>query len=374
VKPLEELREPGLLRKLTRRLSSLRIPAPLTLMEVCGTHTMAIHRAGLPALLPRNLRLLSGPGCPVCVTPAEYLDTALAVAREHHVILATFGDMMRVPGATGDLAGLRSEGYPVEVMYSPLGALELARENPQQQVVFLAVGFETTAPTVAATVKSARECGLGNFSILCAHKLIPPALEALLADPEIAVDGFVLPGHVSVVLGSRPYRFVAEKHRRACVITGFEAVDVVQGILMLVAQLERGEPEVEIQYARGVRPEGNARARALMDEVFTVADSTWRGFGPISRSGLRLREEFAQYDASTRFPVKLEAQAEPEGCRCGKVVRGKVEPTECPLFARVCTPDNPVGPCMVSSEGTCAAFYRYSRRERGEKGSGSRLG
>ena len=368
MRTLEKLCEPGLLRTLTRRLRSLKVSSPVTLMEVCGTHTMAIHRAGLPSVFPPNLHVLSGPGCPVCVTPTEYLDRAMAMAREYGVMLTTFGDMMRVPGSSGNLTFLRGEGYPVEVVYSPLGALDLAREHQEQQVVFLAVGFETTAPTVAATVKYAREQQLRNFSILCAHKLIPPALEVLLADPEINVDGFILPGHVSVILGSEPYRFIAEKHHRACVITGFEPADVAQGILMLVEQLRSGEPRVEIQYRRGVRPEGNARALKFVDELFEPADATWRGFGLIPKSGLVLREAFSEFDAAERFPVEIEPQPEPAGCLCGEVVRGKVAPPECGLFARACTPDTPVGPCMVSSEGACAAFYRYSPQSRTSKG------
>lgn len=372
MKTLEKLREPGLLRRLTHRLSSLNLTAPVTLMEVCGTHTMVIHRAGLPAVFPPNLKLLSGPGCPVCVTPTEYLDRALAIAREYRLTLATFGDMMRVPGSSGNLTSLRGEGYPVEVVYSPLGALDLAGEHPQQQVVFLAVGFETTAPTVAATVKYAREKQLRNFSVLCAHKLIPPALEVLLADPEIAVDGFILPGHVSVILGSAPYQFIAEEHHRACVITGFEPVDVLQGILMLVEQLKTGEPRVEIQYRRGVRAGGNARALRLMDEFFEPADTAWRGFGLIPESGLVLRKAFSEFDAGVRFPVEIEPSPEPAGCLCGEVVRGKVDPPECKLFAQTCTPEEPVGPCMVSSEGACAAFYRYSRQSRIGNGGGSK--
>ncbi len=331
-------------------------------MEVCGTHTMAIHNAGLPGLLPPGLKLISGPGCPVCVTPSSYLDTAIALSREHSVVLATFGDMMRVPGTSGTLTDLRNEGYAVEVVYSSLGAAELALRQPEKEIVFLAVGFETTAPTIAATVKCAREKKVTNFSILAAQKLLIPALKALIDDPELRIDGFILPGHVSVVLGSEPYRFIAEEHHRACVITGFESADIMQGILMLVEQIEKRDHRVEIQYDRAVQPNGNPKARAYIDEVFAPEDTVWRGFGIIPQSGLVLRDEFAVFDALRRFPVTIQESPEPEGCRCGEVLRGLVEPSECSLFGSECVPESPVGPCMVSTEGSCAAFYKSSRK------------
>ena len=359
---LEKLRDISVLQGLSRRLQSIRLSRQIVLMEVCGTHTMAIHHAGLPSLFPHNLKVLSGPGCPVCVTPSSYLDTAMSMASEHGVILATFGDMIRVPGNSGSLSELRRDGYPVEIVYSPLGAVDLAQGKPDSQVVFLAVGFETTAPTVAASIKYAREKRIKNFSILSAHKLIIPALELLIADPGINIDGFILPGHVSVVIGREPYRFIAEKFSRACVITGFETADIIQGILMLIEQIEKQKYEVEIQYRRAVRPEGNVHARAVIDEVFMPADSIWRGFGTIPSSGLVLREAFAEFDAERRFPVNIEEFPEPENCLCGEVLRGTVEPPECSLFAKACIPEKPVGPCMVSTEGTCAAFYRYSRK------------
>jgi len=333
----------------------------MTLMEVCGTHTMEIHRAGLPSLLPPKLRLLSGPGCPVCVTPAPYLDTAMVMARKHGVMLATFGDMMRVPGNTGSLSGLRSEGYPVEIVYSPLNAVELARGKPDTEVVFLAVGFETTAPAVAASVLFAQENRIRNFSILSAHKLIIPSLELLVSDPVVSIDGFILPGHVSTILGSKPYSFIAERYHRACVITGFETSDIMQGILMLIAQIEKKEYTVEIQYRRVVKPEGNPQARACLESVFVPANTEWRGFGTIPMSGLALREDYRDFDAAVRFPVVIEDRPEPPGCLCGEILLGHSIPPECPLFGKVCLPDKPVGPCMVSSEGTCAAYYKYSK-------------
>ncbi|MBN1294070.1 MAG: hydrogenase formation protein HypD [Candidatus Latescibacteria bacterium] len=358
---LRQIRENSLLQGLSRQLQSVRLSEPVTLMEVCGTHTMAIHRAGLPTLLPPNLRLLSGPGCPVCVTPVSYLDTACAIARQYDVTLTTFGDMMRVPGTDGTLADLRSEGYPVDTVYSPFHSVTLAQQKPESQVVFLAVGFETTAPVVAASVKYAYDIGINNFSILSAHKLVIPALKILIDDNRIFVDGFLLPGHVSVILGSEPYRFIAEKNAKACVITGFETADIIQGILLLIDQVQKRDFIVAIQYRRVVKPEGNTKARAVIDEVFESADTEWRGFGVIPESGLMLRDEFGAFDASERFPVHMEMHNEPVGCRCGDVLRGYIEPPECPLFARGCSPEHPVGPCMVSTEGTCAAYYRFSR-------------
>ena len=358
---LRQLRESRLLHGLRRRLESVGLSEPVTLMEVCGTHTMAIHRAGLPALLPPNLRLLSGPGCPVCVTPVSYLDTAAAIARRYGVILATFGDMMRVPGSNGTLADLRSEGYRIETVYSPSHAVTLAQRNPESQVVFLAVGFETTAPVVASSITYARDLGIHNFSIFSAHKLVIPALKVLIGDERIAVDGFILPGHVSVILGSEPYRFIAEKHTKACVITGFETADILQGILQLIEQIQNQVFTVAIQYRRVVKTDGNTKARAVIEKVFKPADTEWRGFGVLPQSGLILREEFGDFDASKRFPVQVKSTNDQLGCRCGDVLRGYIEPPECPLFARGCCPENPVGPCMVSTEGTCAAYYRFSR-------------
>ena len=334
-------------------------------MEVCGTHTMAIHRAGLHSVLPENVRLLSGPGCPVCVTPVSVIDTAVGMAREYGVTIATFGDMIRVPGSECSLAGLRSEGHHIEVVYSPLDAVRIAADNPGKKIVFLAVGFETTAPAVAASILQARAENVINFSIVAAHKLVIPALELLVADRKIAVDGFILPGHVSVVLGAEPYRFLAEKHGRACVVTGFEAADIIQGLLMLLEQIRSGKFSVEIQYSRAVRPEGNPRAREMIDRIFEPVDTEWRGFGVITASGLALRENITDMDALRRFPLKETITPAVTGCRCGEVLRGRIIPSDCGLFGVSCNPDHPVGPCMVSGEGTCAAYYRYSRKKGG---------
>jgi len=371
MKQVQQLRDSNLLKKLSKKLNALELSKPISLMEVCGTHTMAIHRAGLPGILPEGLRLISGPGCPVCVTPSSYLDNAMTIARTHDVTLATFGDMMRVPGTLGTLTDLRHEGYPVEIVYSPLGAVEMAQQNPGNNIIFLAVGFETTVPTIAASILQARQDNINNFSVLTAHKLVIPALEALISDPSLKIDGFILPGHVSVILGCEPYNFISEKHDRACVITGFEAADIIQGILMLVKQIEEKNYKVEIQYQRAVQPKGNPRARALMDEVFQSADAIWRGFGNIPKSALMLRDNFADFNAHLLYPVKVKESPEPAGCRCGDVLRGHITPPQCALFGETCTPDNPIGPCMVSTEGTCSAYYQNERKHtltgKGEK-------
>ncbi|MHC5057540.1 MAG: hydrogenase formation protein HypD [Planctomycetota bacterium] len=339
------------------------------LMEVCGTHTMAIFASGIRALLPPGLELISGPGCPACVTPPEYLDRAIAIAREHSTTLATFGDMVRVPASAGaSLERERAEGLDVRVVYSPLDALKLARAEPELRVVFLAVGFETTAPAMAAVVKRAREEGVANFSVLAAPKLIPPAMEAVLAGGA-EIDGFICPGHVSVVIGSRAYQPLAEKHGVPCVVAGFEAGDVLLAVAMLAEQVADGRAEVGNAYTRAVTRDGNPAARAAVDEVFETADAAWRGLGVIPGSGLRVRDEFAAHDAERAYPVdeaKLPAPRVPSGCRCGDVLSGRLSPPGCALFGNSCRPESPVGPCMVSSEGSCAAAFRYgSGRARG---------
>jgi len=335
------------------------------LMEVCGTHTMAIFAGGIRALLPRGVELISGPGCPVCVTPPEYLDRAIAIARAHDVTIATFGDMVRVPASDGaSLERERAEGLDVRVVYSPLDALSLARAEPGRGVVFLAVGFETTTPTAAAVVKRARDEGATNFSVLAAPKLIPPAMEAVLAGGA-QIDGFICPGHVSVVIGARAYEPLVERHGVACVVAGFEAGDILLAVAMLAEQVADGRAEVGNAYTRAVAPDGNPAARAVVDEVFEVADASWRGLGVIPGSGLRVRDEFAAHDAERACPVDESALPPPRvpaGCRCGDVLAGRIAPRECALFGKACRPDSPVGPCMVSSEGSCAASFRYGPR------------
>jgi hydrogenase expression/formation protein HypD len=334
-------------------------PGTLTLMEVCGTHTMAICQHGIRALLPEQIRLISGPGCPVCVTPVGYVDHAVALARRPATIIATFGDMMRVPGSSSSLSYEQAAGAAVKVVYSPLDAVALAEKYPDQTVVFLGVGFETTTPTIAGAVLTARRKGLSNFMVLCAHKTIPIPMAVLAADPELQVDGYLCPAHVSAIIGAQAYRPLAEQHRVPCVITGFEPLDILQGVLMLARQITASEGRVETQYRRVVRPEGNVKAQRLLAEVFEPCDANWRGIGVIPGSGLRLRPAYAAFDAGLQLPVTVEPSREHAGCRCGEILKGKLRPGDCPLFRSVCTPEEPVGACMVSSEGTCAAEYKY---------------
>lgn len=346
------------------RLAAVRPPGGATLMEVCGTHTVTARRAGIHALLPEGVRLLSGPGCPVCVTPIDSIDHAVAISRAPGVTVASYGDLLRVPGTTATLERARAEGADVRVVYSAIDALELARAAPARLVVFLGVGFETTAPTTAAAIVEAAEQGLGNFTALCAHRVMPPALEALLARPDrgasdFRVDGFLAPGHVSTILGLEPYRFIAEAHRRPVVVAGFSPEDMLLGIEWTLRQLVEGRAEVENAYPRAVRAEGNPTARAMIDRVFERADARWRGLGAIPGSGLAIRGELAAHDAAARIEVEVEPSKEPRGCRCGVVLRGELQPEDCPLFGAACTPLHPVGACMVSTEGSCHAAFRY---------------
>ena len=356
---LKAFKDPRLARGLVESIRELVPDGGATLMEVCGTHTVAIARNGIRTLMPEGVRLASGPGCPVCVTSNHDIDKIIALARVEGVTIATFGDMTRVPGSTSSLLAEQAAGRSVEIVYSPLDALKLAQENPDRQIVFVGVGFETTTPLVAMAVKRAKAAGLENFSVYGAHKSMPGALEVIINDPELKVDALILPGHVSTIIGVEPYRFLAEKYGVPGVITGFEPVDVLQGIAMIMRQLHEGRADIEIAYSRGVMAEGNPVALAAIDEVFETCASTWRGLGEIPGSGYRIREEYAEFDAMRRFAPEVEPTVEHKGCRCGDVLRGVMPPNECPLFRTVCSPENPVGPCMVSSEGSCAAYYRY---------------
>jgi hydrogenase expression/formation protein HypD len=342
---------------------SRSIGRSLKLMEVCGTHTVAIFRHGIRSLLPPEITLLSGPGCPVCVTSIRDVDTAVALARTPGVLLATFGDMMRVPGGSVSLSEAKAEGACVQVVYSPLDALELARREPGARVVFFATGFETTSPSVAGTLLTAEREGVENFYLYPVHKLVPPALRSLLDAGEAAVDGFILPGHVSTIIGSRAYGFLAEEYGVPSVVTGFGAEDILEGILMLLGQVQAGRPAVEVQYASVVREEGNPRARAVIDECFEPAEAAWRGIGAIPASGLELKGTHRHRDIrGVTGPLEVPHVPEPGGCSYGEVLRGLKVPTDCPLFGRGCTPERPVGACMVSTEGSCAAWYRYGGR------------
>lgn len=356
---LSGFRDPEVARRVIDELHRVAVE-PCKLMEVCGTHTMAIAKNGLRDVMPQSVTLLSGPGCPVCVTANAEIDLAIETGRQPDVILTTFGDMMKVPGSYSSLSREKADGRDVRIVYSPLDSLTIAEKNPDKHVVFLGVGFETTAPTVALTIREAARRGLENWSALSLHKTVPAALEALVNDPDVQINGFILPGHVSTIIGVEPYRFLAEKYGVPCVITGFEPVDVLQGVYMLAKQLADGRAEVEIGYKRAVMPQGNPSAVAAIEEVFEATDAEWRGIGVIPGTGLMLREEFAHYDARKRVPVTPPEPREIKGCQCGDVLRGVVLPYECKLFGKGCTPEHPIGPCMVSSEGSCAAYYRYT--------------
>jgi len=360
VKYLDEYRDPDLAGKLIERLQQ-RNPdrGVVKLMEICGTHTVAIFRCGLRQLLPPSIRLISGPGCPVCVTADEDIDRIIWLARQRDTIVTTFGDLMRVPGSSTSLHMERSEGADVRMVYASLDALQIAKTNPDREVVFMGIGFETTAPTVAAAVRMAAAGGLKNFSVFSAHKLLPPAMRALLEAEELSLNGFLCPGHVSTVIGAVAYEEVVNRYHIPCVVTGFEPLDILQGISMLVEQIDSGKAQVLNEYKRAVSYGGNAAARRLMDEVFRPVDATWRGLGVIPQSGLGFREEWESFDAAKRFHMPEIRVKEHPGCRCGEVLRGIMTPPECGLFRVVCTPQNPKGPCMVSSEGTCGAYHRY---------------
>ena len=327
-------------------------------MEVCGTHTAAIFRHGLRDLLGEAVELVSGPGCPVCVTPDETVDRAIAYARQGHLI-ATFGDMMRVPGTDASLLAARAEGAEVSVVTSPLAAVDLAAANPDRRVIFLAVGFETTAPGTGLLLREAAARGLDNLYIICAHKLIPPAMRALLASGEQRIAGFLCPGHVSTIIGLAPYARLSEEFGMPCVVAGFTPADILSSILMILAQLRAGEARAEIQYARAVKPEGNPAAQRLLDEVFTPAASAWRGLGIMPGSGLALRGAYRRFAAEEHLPAELPTPREHRDCLCGEVLRGLRTPDTCPQFRHGCTPESPLGPCMVSSEGTCGTYYAF---------------
>lgn len=336
---------------------------PVRIMEVCGTHTMSIFRHGIRSLLPEGITLLSGPGCPVCVPPASHIDAFLAAADRPQVTIATFGDLIRVPGAERSLAGARASGARVEIVYSPMDALTLAQQEPERTVLFPAIGFETTAPTIAATILAAERLGLANFLIIAAGKTMPQALEALMADPELQVDGLLCPGHVSAIIGSEAYRPLADRYHLACAVAGFEPADILSGLLSLIRQTNEGRPKVDNCYTRAVTDAGNIRAQHLISEVFAPADSEWRGLGTIPGSGLVLREQYRRFDGMEQLAIPVQSAREPKGCRCGEILKGRLLPPDCPLYGTACTPLQPVGPCMVSNEGTCAAYFRYSGRK-----------
>lgn len=358
MKYISEYRNKELALALAHKIAETAGSHPMTFMEVCGTHTMAIARFGIRQLLPKTIRLLSGPGCPVCVTPNDYLDRAIALSRRPNTIVTTFGDMMKVPGSTSSLYREHAAGGDIRMVYSTIDALKIARENPDHSVVFLGVGFETTAPTIAASILQAEKENLKNYFVLSSNKVVPPALTALLQG-DLKLDGFILPGHVSTIIGANAYHELAEKHTLAMAITGFEPTDILSGILSLVEQVATDHNELAISYRRAVNMEGNSIAIDILNNVFEPVDANWRGIGIIAGSGLKIREGYKAFDASVMIPVDVEQTIEPKGCICGNILTGTKTPRECPLFGNICTPDSPVGACMVSSEGTCAAWFKY---------------
>jgi hydrogenase expression/formation protein HypD len=358
VKFIDEYQDNKLARGLVYRIAQ-RSTKTIRVMEFCGGHTHAILRYGIRELVPKRVEMKSGPGCPVCVTATSDLDKAIAMAHLPDVIIATFGDMIRVPGSYSSLQQAKAEGADVRIVYSTIDAVEMAQNNPEKSVIFIGIGFETTAPTIAASILKAQRKKVENFYVLCLNKLTPPVMKALLESGEVKLDGIIGPGHVSVIIGSYPYEFIPRDYGVACVISGFEPLDILLCIDKLVDQIERGEPKVEIAYPRGVKPEGNRSAQQLMEDVFEIGEANWRGIGVIPQSGLKIKGKYEQFDADKAFSVRVKPPKEPEGCRCGDVIRGAATPLECKLFRKVCTPETPVGPCMVSSEGACAAYYLY---------------
>jgi hydrogenase expression/formation protein HypD len=357
MKYIDEYREKDLVNRLIEKISSVATKE-ISLMEVCGGHTWAIRKCGIPSLLPKNIRLLSGPGCPVCVTSKKFIDQAVAYSRLNDVILTTYGDLMRVPGSTSSLSMEKSMGADIRIVYSILDALQIAQENRSKKVVFLGIGFETTAPGSAAGILNAAKDNLTNFFVYSSHKIMPPAMCALI-DEGVKINGYIAPGHVSVITGSSIYEGIPEKYGVGCVISGFEPADILQSILMLAKQIENNSYSVEIQYKRVVRPEGNIKAKEMMNQVFSLRDDWWRGLGTLKDSGLCLKNEYLAFDAEKMIEVDVEKTKEEQGCICGEILRGVKTPDQCSLFAAVCTTINPVGACMVSHEGACNAYYRF---------------
>ncbi|WP_030006026.1 hydrogenase formation protein HypD [Picosynechococcus sp. NKBG042902] len=360
MKFVDEFRDPAAVQKYVQAIAAL-VTRPWTIMEICGGQTHSIVKYGIDQLLPPEITLIHGPGCPVCVTPAELIDQAIALAQLPDVVLCSFGDMLRVPGTSLDLLSVKAQGAAVKMVYSPLDALKLAQENPDKQVIFFAVGFETTAPTTAMAVYQADKLGLTNFSLLVAHVLVPPAMKAILSAPNRTIQGFLLAGHVCTVMGYQPYEAIAENYQIPLIVTGFEPLDIVQGIYLCVKQLEEGRSHIENQYRRVVQAAGNATAQQLVTEIFEIVPRTWRGIGEIPQSGLGLREKYAAFDASRKFKLDLrhfQPQA-PSSCISGEILQGRKKPKQCPAFGTTCTPERPLGAPMVSSEGACAAYYRY---------------
>ncbi len=353
-----------LVLKVSDKIKKLNLKQKLNLMEICGGHTVAILKYGINQILPENIKLISGPGCPVCVTEVSFIDKAIEYAKLNKFIIATFGDLIRVPGSETTLEKINVVNNNVRIVYSPFDALKIAYENPHKNIIFLAIGFETTAPAVASTVIYAYQNKIKNFSILTAHKLTVPAMRAIVSAKEINISGFICPGHVTTVIGANSYKFLAEEFNIPAVISGFEPLDIIQSIYMILVQIKNCSAKIEIEYKRSVTFEGNKKAQEVMFEVFETTDAPWRGLGFIPESGLKVRTKYKDFDAEKKFQITIKAPKEPIGCICGEILRGIKLPTNCALFGKVCTPENPVGACMVSSEGACAAYFHYLKQQR----------
>lgn len=345
--------------KLINKLKSITLKKEIRIMEVCGTHTTEFFKTGVKDLFPPGLKLVDGPGCPVCVTPNEYLDRAIEIGKKYNTIITTFGDMIKVPSSYSSLSAERAAGMDVTVVYSPMDALLIAEKFPNRQVVFISVGFETTAPTEAVTILEARKRNITNFSLLAGNKLTPPAVQALLDADEVHIDGFILPGHVSAIIGVKGWRHIPVSYKKPCVIAGFETHDLIRSTLLLLGLITDNHNDILNGYSRVVTEDGNQRALEVLQQVFTIAESNWRGIGPIPKSGLSLHDKFSDFDAQKKFPVSPPEPKEHRACRCGELLRGIISPPECSLFSTTCTPEHPIGPCMVSTEGPCAAYYKY---------------
>jgi len=371
MKFIDEYRQSDLARTLANKIASLT-SQPLKLMEVCGGHTHTIFKYGIEDLLPPNVEMVHGPGCPVCVIPLGRVDDAISIAQRPGVIFTTFGDAMRVPGSKTSLLGAKATGADVRMVYSPLDALKIAKKNPDRHVVFFALGFETTSPSTAMTIRQAAKDGVENFSVFCNHITIVPALKAMLDSPDLKLDGFVGPGHVSTVIGTRCYEFVPREYGKPLVVSGFEPLDVLQSVYMIVKQIVEGRAEIENQYGRVVSREGNRRALEVLFEVFEPRDFfEWRGLGSIAHSGMRLKRQYAAFDAELKFSVPALRVADPKACQCGEILKGVKKPWECKVFGTACTPETPIGSCMVSSEGACAAYYNFGRLSKIAERSGA---
>ncbi len=362
IKFIDEYRSPELINQVAGRIHRIAPSRPINLMEVCGGHTITIFKYGLKKLLPDNINLISGPGCPVCVTDTEFIDRAIALAKMPNVIITTFGDMVRVPGSRASLMIAKAEGADVRTCYSPMEALKIAEENPDNEIVFIGIGFETTAPTTAAVILTATRNSIRNFSVLSTHKTMPMAMKTLLEAGEIALHGFICPGHVTTITSPEIYQFIVDDYKIPCVVAGFEPLDMLEAIFMLVKQVVEQRAAVENQYRRAVKPGGNRKALEIMAEVFEPCNSTWRGLGNIPASGLRIRDKYQSWDAERKFPLEIPPAKHNPGCICGAIMRGVKIPPDCRLFGKACTPENPQGACMVSAEGTCATYFAYGEK------------